>query len=241
MRFIQRSFGAALLVIATGTALAQPRIAIADGDTIDFGTVPPGMLIREIHLVNTGDQPLHIDRVDPDCGCTLAPLDRLDLIPGDSATMRITIDMSHRTGIVTQHVTIHSNDPVRPKQSVAILAEVVREISTGGSRFPTIWNAEAGKESTTSLPLQNNSDRPVTFHAARMTGNDGLEMRANLPEGLVLAPGASFLLGVTVKPERKGLLRGRVVIATSSERTPEISLQVICIVRTEPAEEAATR
>ena len=156
-------------------------------------------------------------------------------------TIRITMDIFSRFGPLTNQIMIHSNDGAMAVRNVVLRATIIREISTGSSGFPIIWNGAVGKESRTSLQLANNSNEPVTFRVTGVSGSRGLEMHPNLPDELTLAPGEVFPLNLSVEPKETGQSRGTVVIGSTSKRTPEITLRVICIVRSPAGEEASAR
>ncbi|MFA7289860.1 MAG: DUF1573 domain-containing protein [Melioribacteraceae bacterium] len=91
----------------------------------DFGNVKEGKIVEvTIAFKNSGQKELVIKDVKTSCGCTAALLSSKKLKPGEQGDMRIELDTSNRTGKLTRTVTLYSNDPVDPSQTITIFANI---------------------------------------------------------------------------------------------------------------------
>ena len=109
------SLVAAILVgalsAASGNAVQRgPRLEIEPGEW-DFGRAAPGeVLVREFALKNTGNRDLEIGRIASACACAAAVTDRTVIPPGESGTLRVTLETRRYRGVLERWLTIRSND-----------------------------------------------------------------------------------------------------------------------------------
>lgn len=98
------------LSAATGNAGQQgPRLEIEPGEW-DFGRAAPGkVLVQEFALMNTGSRDLEIGRIASACACAAAVTDRTVIPPGESATLRVTLETRRYRGVLERWLTIRSN------------------------------------------------------------------------------------------------------------------------------------
>ncbi len=93
----------------TGSAKRGPRIKVAE-EIFPFGIVPEkGVVSHVFWLRNTGDEPLEITKLVPNCGCTEAPLEKKHAAPGDSIRVEIAFGSGLYHGFVEKFVQIESN------------------------------------------------------------------------------------------------------------------------------------
>jgi hypothetical protein len=91
----------------------------------DFGNVKEGKIVEvTIAFKNSGKKDLVIKDVRTSCGCTAALLSSKKLKPGEQGDLRIELDTSNRSGKLTRTVTLYSNDPVDPSQTITIFANI---------------------------------------------------------------------------------------------------------------------
>ncbi len=99
------------LSAASGNAVQRgPRLEIEPGEW-DFGRAAPGeVLVREFALKNTGNRDLEIGRIASACACAAAVTDRTVIPPGESGTLRVTLETRRYRGVLERWLTIRSND-----------------------------------------------------------------------------------------------------------------------------------
>ena len=126
----------------------QPRTPVQGRASIeferlehDFGTIiDVEPVYTEFRFVNNGTEPLHITRMQPDCGCTQPTADRpatgasgapgdqgvITYGPGESGVIKIGLKPQGKHGAKTQKVTIDTNDPERGTFDLKIHANVIQ-------------------------------------------------------------------------------------------------------------------
>ncbi|MDR2351869.1 MAG: DUF1573 domain-containing protein [Deltaproteobacteria bacterium] len=112
-------------------------------------TVPAGNTLSHTFIVtNEGDDPLIIDAVIPNCGCTVANFDGF-IPPGKSGSITVNIDLykEWQGQEYLKSVTVITNDPQNPRQRLAIHGwtgayKEGSEHRTIVSRFTTERNAK---------------------------------------------------------------------------------------------------
>jgi len=125
-------FSKLLIYITMGTMLVcgsalfaqDPAAKLVMPDSIfDFGFfATDARVVHTYPIYNHGDDTLRIIKVHPGCGCTVAPLHKYDIPPGDSTTLDMYFDSKRLMGLVKKKVTILSNDPVTPYKEIAFIA-----------------------------------------------------------------------------------------------------------------------
>lgn len=91
----------------------------------NFGNIKEGDVVETtIKMKNVGGSDLEIKNVKSSCGCTAAVLSNRILKPNEEGKLRIEFDSSDREGVVTRTVTLFSNDPKNPSQTITIFANI---------------------------------------------------------------------------------------------------------------------
>ncbi|MBE6287733.1 MAG: DUF1573 domain-containing protein [Mediterranea massiliensis] len=114
-----------ILLFATTTLLAQARFS-SDIETYDFGQIEwKHPVTAQYTITNTGDKPLVLSEVIPDCACSVAHWTQTPIAPGTTGTVHVTFD-AEALGYFQKSVAIISN-----AQTIVYLhfkGQVVREI-----------------------------------------------------------------------------------------------------------------
>ncbi len=102
----------------------MPRLVL-DKNQYDFGNVKEGKIVTAIiDFKNTGEGDLKIIDVRTSCGCTAALLSSKNLKPGEKGSIRIELDTSNREGKLTRTVTLYTNDPSTPNQTITLFVNI---------------------------------------------------------------------------------------------------------------------
>lgn len=89
------------------TPLATLRF---DTRTIDFGNVPSDTLLAtRFVLRNTGDYPLVVYYVNPDCSCTGYTLSKPVARPGDTLSIALRLSTRHKIGRQKLYTVVRAN------------------------------------------------------------------------------------------------------------------------------------
>ena len=107
----------------TPEELAQAPKLVIDEPLYDFGRIKQGDVVtKEFTFRNEGKSTLNIRKTNSTCGCTVAAMDKKELLPGDEARISIRFNSSGRRGQQQKSITIFSNDPKSPTQRIMIKA-----------------------------------------------------------------------------------------------------------------------
>ncbi|MGI9541951.1 MAG: DUF1573 domain-containing protein [Cyclobacteriaceae bacterium] len=100
------------------SASNRPELSAAKLE-YDFGIVKQGQLVpMQFELRNSGEDTLHIRKVSASCECITLSMEHKDLEPGEKASLQVTFDTSSRVGNQEKFITVFSNDPQRPVQTL---------------------------------------------------------------------------------------------------------------------------
>lgn len=197
-----------LISVVALAAVAQPRFT-SNTEIYSFGQIEwkhPATV--QYIITNTGDAPLVLTEVEPDCACTVAQWTQTPIAPGEKGTVNVTFD-AKALGHFRKSVTIYSN----AHPNVAYLhfsGEVVREvkdftrshpyligqirIDKNSLEFPDI---QYGEHPVIHMGVVNLSDRP--YEPVLMHLPTYLQMEA---EPGVLQKGEKGVITLTLNSER---------------------------------------
>lgn len=102
-----------------------PRLVVEPA-RFDFGDARPGSeLTRRFRMKNAGDAPLRILGISASCDCVVSRPDTDVIAPGEATDLRVTLHTGSDVGPVERTVTLTTNDPHRPEQTISLLARTV--------------------------------------------------------------------------------------------------------------------
>ncbi len=202
------------------------KLEVVGGDSIQWGEVGPGVLKHELRITNAGGDTLTITDVKASCGCTTAPLDKKVLLPGDTATASVSMDVANRSGEQHKTITITSNDSSRSSVVVALHAMVVRDVTATPEYFPPISNAKKGHEDSTAIELRNTSDAPITVQPPTLPNAAEMLVRFNMSQPLTLQPGEARRVVAYVKPIKDGTSSAEIIFQTDGKKQQEIKMNL---------------
>lgn len=208
----------------SGWAIAQPQMEIIGGDTYNWGKVKPGQnpLKATILVRNIGNEELHITQVRPGCGCTTAPLDKDKLKPGDTARIKVELNIGATNGNLTKSITITSNDSKDRDRIYYLKADVVRAVQFSPSQYFTFTELRVGESAESKITIRNTSTEPIVLSDFEVP--EGVSL--NVKQTVTIKEGTSFDLIAKIRPLKKGYYNGEVKMKTSTEDYPTLSLPV---------------
>jgi hypothetical protein len=87
-----------------------PRV-VFDQVLHDFGELRQGRSLEHDYVFsNVGDAPLHIQRVNPSCGCTVAEQPSEPVPPGGKGRIRVAFDSRLRKGMQDFRILVYTNE-----------------------------------------------------------------------------------------------------------------------------------
>ncbi len=105
-------------------AYSPPKL-VTPALTVDLGLIPMEEHVgANLTISNHGGKLLAIKKVSSSCGCTVAKLKTSTLKAGASTTISIDMDTRLKLGPIEKTIDIDSNDPIHPRVSIKLLAQV---------------------------------------------------------------------------------------------------------------------
>lgn len=105
--------------------LQNAPIATFEKTTIDFGEIKPGEKANcDFSLKNTGKSNLIIRKTSASCGCTALTMGQTVIAPGQSTVIRATFDSTGKENHQYKSITVITNDPKTPEQSLTITGNI---------------------------------------------------------------------------------------------------------------------
>ena len=156
---------------AAASPLTGPRISAAQ-EVFDFGYVPQNAFISHTFwLRNSGTETVKIQKVEPNCGCTQAPLTDSVIAVGDSIPVELIFGSRQMIGSVEKHARIFSNAAGRVP-ALTIRANVVAAdapplpltLSPWHVIVDSTWESKTGVSSR-DIQLRNGGGAPLDLSA----------------------------------------------------------------------------
>jgi hypothetical protein len=213
-----------LLVVLFFTVLiAGGQTLSTDRATHFFGRISPKTKVNaEFELRNTGEAILELIKVQANCGCTVAQLEKRSLKPGESTTLNVQYDPIKDRGVIHRGVSVFSNDPKQGRVDLDLVAEVVPSVAlsdyvfffSGLLRSDVIERTVKCISSTGKVLHLKSLDFGTTSYlrAEAVQMGDGLEIKVRLD--------ASHLPASSPNGQQTILVR------TDDADTPEVALEI---------------
>ncbi len=222
----QRSLLLTFLLIvffaASTTVAAQPRIEVASSE-YDFGSIEEGEKVTHVfRFSNTGDAPLHIERVRSSCGCTVPRLSDEILAPGDVGEVEAVFDSRRFNGQVVKTIYLYTNDPLHDVVQLSLRGTVNRLLAAEPPRVD-FGVMKSGEQRKTEVSLVNNGSEAIELGDVAVSNP---AVAAELQSD-VIEPESKVILSLSVIAEQEhGRLSGYVIIPTSHQSISEIRLPI---------------
>jgi Protein of unknown function (DUF1573) len=144
-----------------GAGIKGPSLTVERVDW-DFGSVPSDFrLIHYYKIKNTGNDILHVTRLNANCDCTSAQIKDSLVAPGDSTNIRMVFNTREYYGTTNRKLTIISNDPSKPAFDVDYSANIdfFHKLHTSDPKYLTFLQGQNMKP----VKLINNSGDEIDY------------------------------------------------------------------------------
>ena len=228
---MRRSFITLYALAATAlTAVAQPRFT-SNTEMYDFGQIEwKHPVTVQYSITNSGNQPLVLTGVEPDCACSVARWTKTPIAPGAKGVVNVTFD-AEALGHFNKSVAIYSN--AQPHLVyLKFNGEVVREIKDFTKTHPYLIgqiridknsldfpDVQAGEKPVMHIGVVNLSDRPYEPVLMHLPPYLQTEVKPN-----VLQKGEKGVITVTLDSERLTDFSG--MTETEKANAPAINLSI---------------
>ena len=197
-----------------GTVVAQPRFT-SNTEMHSFGQIEwKHPVTAQYTVTNTGDQPLVLTEVDPDCACSVAQWTKTPIAPGAKGTVSVTFD-AEALGHFQKSVAIYTN--AQPHLVyLKFNGEVVREIKDFTKTHPYLIGQIRIDRNSLDFPDVQHGEKPVLH-----MGVVNLSERPYEPVLMHLPP----YLRMEAKPHvlQKGE-KGMITLTLDSEKLADLGL-----------------
>lgn len=207
--------------------LAAPQIACTQPER-DFGEVEREAVVDGVFTItNDGNQPLHINRIVPGCGCGHVTISKTTISPGGQAVVKAALSAGSDVGWFRREIVIESDDPERQRYSVFMAGTSVELLSLKPARGVFFGPVVAGSSEERSIELRTmNPD--VLFQIAGLGVEDDSQLIARCEE---VEKEKAYRVYVRLAAQvTQGLLRGSVRVRTNNPKLGTITLPVTAIV-----------
>ncbi len=213
---------AAIAICAATTAIAQPKMEIVGGNTYNWGNVNAKQtpLQATVKIVNRGNEVLNVTGVKPGCGCTAAPIDKDKLSPGDTATVKVSLNVGASSGDLTKSITITSNDPTASTVIYSLKANIIRAVQILPSQYFVFTGMTPGQKSSANVSIKNNSDKEITLSDFEATNGLTIDWKQNK----TLKAGEQAQVTATYIPEKAGYFNSTVKMKTTHPDFPTLEI-----------------
>jgi hypothetical protein len=206
-------------LLTAGPAAAAPRADVPE-TTYDFGKVYEDRELTHTFVIkNTGDAPLHIQNIDPDCSCTAADYDR-HIPPGGQGKITLTIAPYSVLKQFAKHTKVFFNDPQRPMVTLTMQGWGLPMIDIEPHHIVR-FQGKAGGEFKAQVRFISHLAAPWEITGFRTDIPQFIEVTLK-PE----AAGKIYLLEVKNKRREPGHYAGRIEIQTNDSRRPRLFVRV---------------
>ena len=196
------------------TAAAQPRFT-SNTEMHNFGQIEWKHPVSvQYTITNTGDQPLVLTEVEPDCACSVAQWTKTPIAPGEKGMVNVTFD-AEALGHFHKSVAIYSNAEPHLVY-LKFSGEVVQEIKDYTKTHPYLIGQIRIDKNNLDFPDVQPGDKPVIH-----IGVVNLSDRPYEPVLMHLPP----YLQMEVKPKKKKKgEKGVITLTLDSEKLTDLGL-----------------
>ena len=188
------------------TAVAQARFT-SNTEMYSFGQIEwKHPVTVQYTITNTGDQPLVLTEVEPDCACSVAQWTKTPIAPGAKGTVNVTFD-AKALGHFQKSVAIYSN--AQPNLVyLKFNGEVVQEIKDFTKTHPYLIGQIRIDKNSLDFPDIQHGEQPV-IHIVNLSDRPYEPVLMHLPPYLqtkvepnVLQKGEKGVITLTLNSER---------------------------------------
>ena len=200
-------------------AVGAPRAAVNE-TAFDFGkSFEDRALTHTFVIQNTGDAPLIIQDVDPDCACTVPSFDKT-IPPGGQGSITLTIKPFSVLHQFKKETKVRLNDPERPMLYLSLTGVAQPFIEIQPSHIVRL-RGSPGEDIRGQVRFVSHLPMPWKITEVRTTIPDQIEVNLK-PE----VPDKVYVLEVRNKSQQSGPYAGLVELFTTSKERPRLIVRV---------------
>lgn len=119
-----------LILLLPACQPTGPKVEISPAER-DLGQVQQQPLETTYTVRNSGVEPLEIRQVYANCDCTKVSLDSSSIAPGETTTLRVTLDPAQLNlyGTIRREIILETNDPKTPVAKAILKVMIAKPLS----------------------------------------------------------------------------------------------------------------
>jgi hypothetical protein len=196
-----------------------PRMVLP-ADRFDFGQIfEDRKLIHTFQIQNTGNAPLEILKVDPDCACTVASYER-SIPAGGQGEITLRIKPYSVLHQFRKETRVWTNDPDRSEFTLVLTGKAMPFIEIKPSHIVRLRGAP---ESNVQGRVTFISHLPGPFQIKNFRTNIPDKIGVNLKS---VQPDREYVLEVKNKSRNPGPYAGLIELYTTSKERPRLIVRV---------------
>ena len=168
-------------------------------------------IVTAFSFTNEGNAPLHIEKIDSDCGCVATNTSSDKIAPGNKGEIRVAVDKN--VGRFHQNVFVFTDDPVTPMIRLEVLGVILPPIS-----YPkkiVLTQREKGSKITNTVSLTNNTDGLLKVISHKVSDSN---ISVEMPENHI-PTGDSIEIHVTLLLNKPGFYSESLTISAQAQET----------------------
>lgn len=115
------------LVVCAGSASAE---VCCEQPVFDFGSKYSTEKVTHTYVLkNTGDHPISIVQVKPNCGCMIAAVSTHSIAPEQQAEICVEMSLTGRDGPQLKRILVETNDPAQPRTTLSMKGTAIDLVS----------------------------------------------------------------------------------------------------------------
>lgn len=169
-KFIMKKIFAGIALMGT-FAIASAQTITFKETTIDYGTIKTNADGNKVFTVkNTGDKPLIISKVQPQCGCTTPEWSQEPIMPGKTGKIKVHYNTA-LTGNFQKLIEVYSNDPANSRSVIFIKGNVDPNAPESATKEAAEDVKEAAKSVGNAVSTTAKKGVKATKKTAKKIGN----------------------------------------------------------------------
>jgi len=215
-------------LLTAGPAAAAPRAEVPE-TTFDFGKVYEDKeLVHTFSITNTGEAPLHIKGIDPDCSCTAADYDR-QIPPKGQGKITLTIAPYSVLKMFAKHTKVFLNDPQRPEITLTMQGWGLPMIDIEPHHIVR-FEGKVGGEFKARVRFVSHLSSPLEIKQISTNIAQYIEVTLTLE-----VAGKIYVLEVKNKRQEPGRYVGKIELQTNDSQKPRLMVRVFADLAPAPA------
>lgn len=209
------------------TAAKTPKAVVPESiyrfDPVDEGTD----IQHDFVIENRGQAPLVIEKVQPDCSCSVAS-NPGQIPPGGKDAISVVIHTRFQWGqTITKSFRMTTNDPQASEIELVVTGKIQGFYIIEPDRVK-LTGHQGDKDLKQQISIAPNRGRLFNVKNTKINREDERIHLTLAPQGKETPPQNGYLLTVSCDAQQQGSIKNLILIETDLEGAPTIRIPVMC-------------